>query len=394
MTTAPQDDSPDFDAVAAAEALAPAFQARAEETEAARCVSAQSIADMRSAGLLRMGQPSHLGGGEVPLDEIVGAVAAMARGCASTAWVGGIYNDHSITIGMFDPRAAQDIWGDNPDALVSAGFTPGGVAERVDGGWTLSGTWSWSSGCDHADWFMLVGLLPDSEGPTPIPTFCLVERKDGRIDDNWRVMGMCGTGSKNIVIDNAFVPDHRVMPMHLTNEGAGAPGWQDLAPLYRIPRSAAVPFILAAPSLGVAEGMLALHLEQFGNYDVRNNRVAGLPTMQMHVAEAAAEIDCARLLMLRDTSEFMTAARAGRAVTMAERARGRRDQAYMVALCRRAVDRLFTAAGGGGIFRDNEMQRKFRDIHALAGHMALNWDIAGTTYGRVAFGLDPATPLI
>ena len=86
--------------------------------------------------------------------------------------------------------------------------------------------------------------------------------------------------------------------------------------------------------------------------------------------------------------------RAGRTFTMEERARGRRDQAYMVTLCRRAIDRLFTAAGGAGIFLDNEMQRKFRDIHAMSGHIALNWDIAGTTYGRVAFGLDPATPLI
>lgn len=393
MTTAPQD-RPDFDAVAAADALVPALQARADETEAARCIPGESIAGMRAAGLLRMGQPARCGGGEVPLDEIVDSVAALARGCASTAWVGGIFNDHAITIGMFDPQAAEDIWADNPDALVSAGFTPGGVVERADGGWTLSGTWSWSSGCDHADWFMLVGLLPESEGAKPVPTFCLVESKDARIDDNWHVMGMAGTGSKNVVIDNAFVPDHRVMPMHLTNEGADVPGWQDLPPLYRIPRTAAVPFILAAPALGVAESLLDLHLEQFGDFNVRNNRVAGLPTMQMHVAEAAAEIDCARLLMLRDCRDLMTAARAGRKVSIAERARGRRDQAYMVALCRRAVDRLFTAAGGGGIFSDNEMQRKFRDIHALAGHMALNWDIAGTTFGRVAFGLDPATPLI
>lgn len=108
MTPEPQDHS-DFDAVVAADALVPALQARAEETEVARSVPAQSIADLRNAGLLRMSQPRHFGGSELSLDESVAAVSRLARGCASTAWVCGVYNDHSITIGMFDPQAAEDI---------------------------------------------------------------------------------------------------------------------------------------------------------------------------------------------------------------------------------------------------------------------------------------------
>ncbi len=399
MTTAPLD-RPDCDAVAAADALVPALQARVAETEAARSIPAQSIVELRAAGLLKMGQPRHLGGGELPLDESVEAVSRLARGCASTAWVCGVYNDHAITIGMFDPRAAEDIWGDNPDALVSAGFTPSGTVERSEGGWQLSGTWSWSSGCDHADWLMVVAMLPESDGDGVDASFCLVPRENVRIDDNWRVMGLAGTGSKNLVIDDAFVPDHRTYSMGATSNGSAERLREKRPPLFCLPRTAAVPFMLSAPALGVAESMLALHIENLGARDgsgTRNApgaRISGLATMQMHVAEAAAEIDCARLLMLRDCREAMAMMREGRAMSMTERARGRRDQAYMVTPCRRAVDRLFTAAGGGGNFLDNEMQRKFRDIHAISGHIALNWDVAGTTFGRVAFGLDPATPLI
>ncbi len=393
MTTLPLE-CPDVDAVAAAEALVPVLQSRAAETEAARSVPAQTIAELRRAGLLRMGQPRHLGGSEMPLDESVEAVSRLARGCASTAWVCGVYNDHAITIGMFDPRAAEDIWGDNPDALVSAGFTPSGKVERADGGWQLSGTWSWSSGCDHADWVMVVALLPASDGDGPDASFCLVPRDNIRIDDNWQVMGLAGTGSKNLVIEDAFVPDHRTFSMATTSNGSAERLRENRPPLFCLPRTAAVPFMLAAPSLGVAESLLDMHVDHFGSHSSRGANVSGLATMQMHVAEAAAEIDCARQLMLRDCREAMAAMHEGRALTLAERARGRRDQAYMVMLCRRAVDRLFTAAGGGGIFLDNEMQRKFRDIHAISGHLALNWDVAGTTFGRVAFGLDPATPLI
>ena len=393
MAAASQDHS-DFDAVAAADALVPALLARAEETEVARRVPAKTIAELRHAGLLRMSQPRPLGGSELPLDVSVAAVSRLARGCASTAWVCGDINDHAITNGKFDPQAAEEIWGDNPDALVSAGFTPSGRVERGDGGWRLSGTWGWSSGCAHADWVMVVTMLPTSDGGGQDATICLVPRAKVRINDNWHVMGMAGTGSKNIVIEDAFVPDHRTLSMATANDGSAERLREKRAPLFCLPRTAVVPFMLAAPSLGVAESLLAMHIKNLDVSSRHGANIRELPTMQMHVAEAAAEIDCARYLMLRDCRETMAAMREGRALSMLERAQARRDQAYMAMLCRRAVDRLFTAAGGSGIFLDNEMQRKFRDMHALSGHIALNWDVAGTTFGRVALGLDPATPLI
>lgn len=375
-------------AVATAAALVPALRERAAATEAARAALPENIAELRAAGLLRMGVPRRLGGQELPLDEQVAAVAMLARGCASTAWVAGVYNDHAITIGMFDPQAADDIWGDNPDALVSAGFTPTGTAERVDGGWRLSGRWGWSSGCDHVDWAMVMALLEPDGGGAPEASFCLVPRAEFTIDDDWRVMGLAGTGSKSLVMDGAFVPDHRTRSHAETNGGMADRLAAGVPPLFCIPRSGLIPFMLAAPGLGIAESLLELHIEKL------SGRAAQFATMQMHVAEAAAEIDTARLLMERDCRAAMDAARAGRALTIEERARARRDQAYMVTLCRRAVDRLFTASGANGIFLDNDQQRKFRDMHAVSGHLALNWDVAGTMFGRVAFGLDPQSPTI
>jgi alkylation response protein AidB-like acyl-CoA dehydrogenase len=155
-----------------------------------------------------------------------------------------------------------------------------------------------------------------------------------------------------------------------------------------------VPFLFCGTIIGISESVLAASIEQIGARNSFGTPVAEFPTMQLHIAEAAAEIDCARMLMMRDTSEAMAAMREPRPLTMAEKARNRRDQAYAARLCTRAVDRLFSAAGAKGIFDDNVIQRKFRDLRAANVHIAVNWDLAGTTYGRVSLGLDPITPLI
>ncbi|MEK9900178.1 MAG: flavin-dependent monooxygenase, partial [Rhodospirillaceae bacterium] len=121
----------------------------------------------------------------------------------------GVYTDHQILIGMFDSRAADDVWGDNPDALVSAGFTPSQHFEAADGGWRISGAWEWSSGCDHADWLILGNLLPTGKDGALEPNYCIVAAEDVEIEDNWHVMGLAGTGSKNLRVADAFVPAYR-----------------------------------------------------------------------------------------------------------------------------------------------------------------------------------------
>jgi len=376
-----------------AAALEPTLAGRAEATEQLRRIPDETIADLTAAGLHRLCQPARFGGTEAPLDTACDIVATLARGCSSTGWVAGVYTDHQILIGMFDPRAADDVWGDNPDALVSAGFTPGGNNERVDGGWQISGSWEWSSGCDHADWLILGCLLPTGKDGAIEPNYCIARRDDVVIEDNWHVMGLAGPGSKNLHVERAFVPDYRALPFRMAGAGGAARGQADAPALYRLPHPPCVPFMLAVPALGVAESLLDAVTEQMAGRSSRGVRVAEHQTIQVHIAEAAAQIDAARLLMQRDTGEAMVAMHEGRELDDLERVRNRRDQAYLVRECRAAVDRLFTTLGGQGIFLDNAMQRKFRDIHAMSGHFALNWDVAATTYGRVALGLDPLTHL-
>lgn len=376
-----------------AAALEPILAGRAAATEKLRRLPDETVADLKAAGLHRICQPARFGGAETPLDAACDIVATLARGCGATGWVAGVYTDHQMLIGMFDKRAADDVWGDNPDALVSAGFTPARAFEAVDGGWRISGKWEWSSGCDHADWLILGSLLPTGEDAATEPNYCIVPRDAATIEDNWHVMGLAGTGSKNLHVEDAFVPVHRTLPFRMAGAGGGARGQSDAPALYRLPHPPCVPFMLAVPALGIAESLLDAVVEQMRTRSSRGVRVAEHQTIQVHIAEAAAQIDAARLLMTRDTREAMDAMRAGRELGALERVRNRRDQAYLVRECRAAVDRLFTTLGGQGIFLDNALQRKFRDIHAMSGHFALNWDVAATTYGRVALGLEPTTHL-
>ncbi len=381
--------------LARARELAPVFRSRAAAAERARCIPAESIADLRGAGLLRTLQPSVLGGFELPLDEAVLITAAVAEGCGSTGWIQGIFSDHCATLGMFDGRAQQDVWGASPDSLVSSGFLPAGKALRVDGGYRLSGRWPFSSGCDHADWALVRTFVPAAADTAPPELYMFLVPKTGfTIVDTWHVMGMSATGSKDFELEGeAFVPEYRALRDKDLRNGTGPGSAFNGGALYRLPRHATVPFCLAAPLIGIAERALQILVQSMRETPAGYRRSVADGAIHLRVAESAAEIDAARVLMLRDCREAMEVVRQGRQMSTEERARNRRDIAYVASQCTRALDRLYAAAGGRSIFLASEAQRLLRDIHAAGQHMALSWDVAGSVYGRVACGLPPGLDL-
>ncbi len=371
-------------------ALGPTLEDREEETETLRQLPPATAADLRAAGLSRLCQPRKFGGAELPLHHAADIIAAVARSSASAAWICAVHNDHSIIATMFAGDVAEEIWGENPEAVISAGYHPAGSAEPIDGGWKLSGTWGWVSGCDFADWF-LFGCLAETETFGVVPCLFLVPASETEIDDNWHVLGLRGTGSKNVSVRSAFVPGHRVLPFPLLNGGEELRRKEEARPLYRVSHVSSVPYFFNAVGLGIAESMLAIIVGQITRRESTGRRLATIQSLQLTVAEASAETDCARLLIMRDTSAVMEAMKAERSLTLQERARNRRDQAYAGTLCRRAVSRLQTIAGANAIFDHHAAQRKFRDLHAVTAHIIQSWDIAGATYGEVAFGLKPET---
>ena len=196
-----------------AQGLVATLAGRAEETAALRRVPDETFRLLHESDLLKAARAERFGGYALGLDEVLEIVVRLGRGCGSTAWVYGIYCDHAITVGMFEPEAQDDVWGDNPEAVISSGLAPSGKVERVPGGYRLDGRWQFSSGCDHADWVFVQSMIPPEGEGGPIPAYLLLPRSDWEIDDTWFVTGLAGTGSKDIVIEDAFVPPHRVQPI-------------------------------------------------------------------------------------------------------------------------------------------------------------------------------------
>ena len=366
---------------------------RARQTEADRRVSEDMIAHMRRADLFRVMQPQAYGGFEFGFDDFWPIVAAIAQGCGSTGWVYGLLASHQWLVACFSPEAQDEVWRDR-DALVAGTYAPVGRAVAAGGGYRLTGRGSFCSGCDNAQWQLLGGMIPQAGG-APKPGFFLMPTADCRIEDNWHTMGLAGTGSKNIVAEDVLIPAHRTLAFAELVD-ATAPGMRAHPnPLYRQSFLAVLPITIVAPVLGMAEGALADFLEMAGVRTTRgavaggNRRMAELTTVQLRVAEASALIDAARLIMRRDLTEAYEAVARGDAISVAVRLRNRRDQAFCARLLVQAIDMLFLAAGGQGLYLETPLQRTWRDAHAATSHISLNWDSTGSMYGQSMLGLEP-----
>jgi alkylation response protein AidB-like acyl-CoA dehydrogenase len=375
--------------------IAALLRERAERTESERVIPRDAIACMRDAGLFRTMQPALYGGYEYGFDALVRVTAPIAAACGSSGWVFGLIVCHQWLAATF-PKAAQDEFWSDPDVMAAGSYAPVGRAVPVDGGYRLSGTWSFTSGCDYAHWLFHGGMIaPSREGLPPKPALFLLPRSDVRLDDNWFTMGLAGTGSKNSVATDVFVPAHRTVAVAdlMTGNTPGAAVHAN--PLYRQSMLAAIPFTLVAPLLGMAEGALADFLEMAKVRTTRgavaggNNRMAEFATIQSRVAEATSSIDAARLLIFHALEQVSAAAETGTQANLDLRLRNRLSQSFSARLLVQAVDALFLASGGQGIFTSKPLQRAWRDAHAAAVHVSLNWDAVSTMYGQYALGLDP-----
>ena len=367
--------------------LVPVFRNRAAQTEELRRLPDESVSDLLASGLYRIGLPVRYGGLDVSYGLMHQAAAELGRGCPSTAWCYGLWAGHAWLVGYWPQEAQEEVFGEDPDALVSSSLNPGrSTCVPVNGGYRLTGRWEFSSGCDGSSWVML--------GHPGVGERCwaLVPREDFEIIDTWFVSGLKGSGSKDISVRDVFVPHHRIVEVATAGD-SDLSGWElHRQYRYRVPIPVLLGWDLVAPMLGIAQGMLdefTARLEGTSG----PGRTAESPAVHLRMSHAAAEIDAARALMERDISDTLRKGEDGEPFTMLERARIRRDKAFTTQLCLQAVNRLFDVSGGHALFDSVPLQRFHRDAHAVAHRDALIMDLGGQNYGRVLLGLPPDSPI-
>ena len=292
-------------------------------------------------------------------------------------------------------EAQADVWGADPDATFCGSYAPVNEARADRGGYWLTGRWSFASGCDSSQWAICAARLPATPDRPSQPAFLLVPASDYAIEDTWDVIGLAGTGSKTLVLNDVFVPEHR-MVLFADAAAGRAPGSRLYAnKVFAVPVYCHVSACLAATAVGAAAGAIDDFIDGTtgrltrGSVTGGNNRMAEFQSIQMRLADAAASVDAARTILLRDLETITGEVRQNGEGSMQQRITNRRGQAFAVNLAVKAVDSLSAATGGNGLVLTNPIQRAWRDVNAVSRHVSLNWDGVAAMYGQMALGLEP-----
>jgi 3-hydroxy-9,10-secoandrosta-1,3,5(10)-triene-9,17-dione monooxygenase len=368
--------------VGAAAELVPLLRDRARKTEQLRRVPDETMSDLRDAGLFKVLQPACYGGYEADLATYFDVVLGLSAADGSVGWVYSVLLVQAWMLSRMNPRASEEVWGSDQLTLMSSASAPrSGYIDKVADGYRIAGQFGFSSGCHHASWVFVLGLPRNA--PQEGFTAFLVPGSDYEIVDNWNVMGLCGTGSCDVIVD-ATVPAHRVQS--LAKNGSDISD----AAVYRLPFMTVFPHAATVPVVGAAQGALEDYVaSQKDRVTLFGSKVAGEPSTQIRVAESAADLDAARLCLFRNFADITETAVAGGDYSAELLARMDRDQVLATRRAVTAVDRVFASAGAGALSLDNPIQRTWRDVHAGAAHFAAIPEGKLSTYGALAFGLPP-----
>lgn len=397
MSTVIATNRPNSELASRAKALAPDLAKHALETVAQRKLAKPSVNLILESGLARVLQPQRCGGLEATLHDHIDVVEEVAYGCGSTGWCLGVYQAHSWMLGLFDACAQDDVYGANPNAVVSAVIGPRGQARKVPGGYKVSGFWPFCSGVHHSDWVLLGEMIVGDDGAMIDSGVMAIPTQDINIQDDWYVGGLAGTGSNSVTVKDLFVPEHRFLSL-----GAAIAGKTPGAALHptALYHSAAVPVLalfICSGALGLARRALDGFIGRLPGRIVAytfGDKQMDLAVTHIEVAEAATKLDAARLVLHAMVDEVETYAARREEMPFVRRAKARMDCAYAVRLCLESTHTLYLATGGSGLDEKSPIGMAFKDLNAVNMHGLLAMKTNLEMYGRVLLGLPANSPII
>jgi 3-hydroxy-9,10-secoandrosta-1,3,5(10)-triene-9,17-dione monooxygenase len=364
-----------------AAAIAPALERNAHACDDARQVVPESMRAMVEAGVFRIPQPARVGGFELSLRTLADAVTGLSVACPSSGWVLMVMGAHHWCMGGFPERAQDDVFGGGRDGLVAGTLSWQGTATDADGGYRVDGRWQFGSGIDHANWVMLGCADPATHGPK---VHVVIPREEIEVDDTWRVLGLRGSGSKDLVANGVFVPAHHAIDTRLLFSGASPHAVNHRSNLYKLSAESMLSMSVATAVLGSAKFALEKFIERTRERRVvlTGARKAEHAPTQVRLAEAAAEIQAAELMQHQALAEFERMMEAGGRPTFEDRARTKWAAAYSAELCRRAVARMFAGSGAHSVYESSPLQAAFRNVNVGAQHASIDFDSSAEMYAR------------
>lgn len=357
-----------------------------------------TVAVLRDSGVMRLYAPKEYGGAEAHPVEFMEAAMEVGHSSPPAGWVTGVVGVHPWEIAMMDPRLQEEIWGEDHDVWTASPYAPFGVGTPVDGGYLFTGQWPYSTGTDASDWVILGGMVGDADGKALMPPqvrHFVIPRKDYEIvEDSWNVMGLKGTGSKDVRMKDVFVPDYRTVGAAEMNAG----DYEDRQPgktLYRLKFPVMFSAAINSGTQGIAEGALRVFRDYVLERVTADQRVAKQDPVLMHVySEAAADIAASRTVLLNDVKELYDFADRGNEVTMTERVAIRRNGVRAIRRSIDAIDRLYKIAGSQSNHERLPNERYWRDMQAAMSHIC---NVDGPIYNAAAtldFGGEITNPTL
>lgn len=383
--------------VAAVREAVPRLRENGLTAENARRVPAENLELLERAGVFRIATPRQYGGLDFSLADQAKVLTEIARGCGSTAWVTMVWLSSAWICSLYPGELQQELFA-TPSPRISGGFMPTGTLVPADGGYRLNGTWRFNSGCQDADWNMMLTMLKHPDGRID-EAIAMVPMAEFEIVDDWQASALAATGSCTTIAKDVFVPAHRVLvPAEAEALFAEHPELLAELPLGRT--YSLYPFLFSqavATFVGLARGAYELFTERLPGRGISYTpwtEQKENPITQVQVATAASRIAAAEALTERMYALQQARADAGEEPTLAERAEIRGHSAFAVRLAKEAVEGLYEAAGATAIRRDQPLQRFRRDIEGLSMHGWIVFTTNMEVYGRVLLGMDPATEML
>jgi len=375
--------------VAAAEALVPLLRARAVEDQQARRISGDTIARMVGAGLFRVLQPRRWGGFELGQQVFADVQMTLARGDMSVAWVYGVLGVHAYHLGLYDDRAAADVWDRDSSVLISSPYMPGGNARSVPGGYRLSGRWSYSSGCDHCPWTFLGGFVDGD--PSRFHSF-LLPREDARIVDAWHTGGgLAATGSQDIVVNDAFVPAHRTHGYRDGFLGTNPGRAVNDGPLFRMPFNLVFMRCITNGQIGSLEYLLEIFRDPESWTGAAPDRD---PDLLFAIADARGEVAGLKGVMSANFAAMERHALADEMPPMESRHLFRFQSARVADTCLRHGETLALHALQLRPETRHLVERIVANMRVGRQHAAANHRNYGRIFGDLLMGNDPQDILL